>query len=137
MKNLTQARLGVRLRVEADGAVIADGSQAALQVGIGNGRFVGGGTALLPRADPTDARADVIVSFAVSPLRRIRYALHLRRGEHSRRDDVSTARATVVRVSGDPFWCNADGELTGPHSSRTWTVLPQAMTMALPSPIAE
>jgi diacylglycerol kinase family enzyme len=125
---------GVRVRVQADEKVLADGARRVLQVAVGNGRSVGGGTALLPRADPSDAQADVIVSFALPPWRRLRYAAQVRRAAHPFSDDVATARASVVRVQGEPFWCNVDGELTGPHSSRVWTVLPHAMTMALPAP---
>jgi YegS/Rv2252/BmrU family lipid kinase len=121
---------GLRLRVEADGRALADGSSPILQVGIGNGRFVGGGTALTPRADPSDERADVLVSFAVGLLRRLRYGVQLRRRAHLDRDDVVAARARVVRVSGEPFWCSVDGELVGPRTDCTWTLRPRAFTLA-------
>jgi len=123
---------GLRLRVEADGAPLADGSQPVLQVGIGNGRFVGGGTPLTPGAHPSDAHADVVVSFAVGPVRRFRYAVHVQRRTHLHRSDVASARASVVRVSGDEFWCSTDGELSGPHTDCTWSVLPRAFRLALP-----
>jgi YegS/Rv2252/BmrU family lipid kinase len=123
---------GDLLRVEADGEILADGSVRVLQVGIGNGRFVGGGTPLLPQAVPSDGRVDVVVSMAVGPVRRFGYALEVKLRRHVHRRDVRSARAQVVRVSGDPYWCSADGELSGPIADRTWSVRPGALTMVLP-----
>jgi diacylglycerol kinase family enzyme len=123
---------GLRLRVEADGRVLADGRQRILQVGVSNGSNIGGGTELAPRADPGDGRADVTVSFAVGRKDRLLYGLHLRRGTHETREDVQTTRATSVAVSGDEFWCNSDGELVGPMRSRTWTVKPAAFHLVSP-----
>jgi YegS/Rv2252/BmrU family lipid kinase len=128
---------GHLIRVVADGEVLADGSRRVLQVAVGNGTRVGGGTELTPDADPTDGLADVLVSFAMKPLDRLRYGIHLKSGRHHHRDDVRTARAREVTVSGQEFCCDTDGELAGPMSSRTWTVLPQAFTMMLPTPVQE
>lgn len=125
---------GHRLRVVADDEVVADGSRRVLQVGVANGSRVGGGTELAPDADPTDGLADVVVSFAVKPLERLRYGIHLKRGTQNERHDVLTARATRVTLSGQEFHCNTDGELTGPMSSRTWELRPRAFTMMLPTP---
>jgi YegS/Rv2252/BmrU family lipid kinase len=124
---------GELLRVEADGRLLADGSARVLQVGIGNGRFVGGGTPLLPRAEPSDGRVDVVVSMAVGPVRRLGYAVEVKLRRHLRRRDVVSARAEVVRVSGEPCWCSADGELSGPIADRSWSVRPRALTMVLPA----
>jgi diacylglycerol kinase (ATP) len=123
--------------VVADGEVLADGSRRVLQVAVGNGTRVGGGTELTPDAVPTDGLADVLVSFAMEPLERLRYGIHLRRGRHHQRDDVRTVRAREVEVSGQEFCCDTDGELAGPMSSRTWTVLPEAFTMMLPTSAQE
>lgn len=124
---------GYHLRVVADGKVLADGSRRVLQVGVGNGSRVGGGTRLTPDASPTDGLADILVSFAVAPRERFLYGVHLKRGTHDERHDVGTARAHQVTVDGEAFYCNVDGELIGPLRERTWTVEPQAFTMALPS----
>ena len=70
----------VRLRVEVDGRELASFDHPVLQVAIGNGPSVGGGTELIPPADPEDGKMDVLVSFAIGPLARFGYALHLRRG---------------------------------------------------------
>lgn len=120
---------GHKLRVEADGKVLASGERRVLQVGVGNGVYVGGGTPLTPGADPSDGMVDVVVSFAVAPMERLRYAIRLKRGTHSADDAVLTGRASTVRISGEEFWCNADGELKGPFTQRTWRVLPHACTL--------
>ncbi|MBA2445779.1 MAG: diacylglycerol kinase [Nocardioidaceae bacterium] len=124
---------GYHLKVVADGEVLTDGSRRVLQVGVGNGSRIGGGTRLTPDANPTDGFANVIVSFAVAPRDRFLYGVHLKRGTHDERGDVVTARARQVEVSGEPFYCNTDGELIGPLRDRTWTVQPQAFRMALPT----
>jgi diacylglycerol kinase (ATP) len=120
---------GDKIRVIADGNVLADGRRRLLQVGIGNGAHIGGGYQLTPDADPTDGLADVLVSFAVRPVDRLLYALHLRRGTHEERNDVFVTQATSVTLSGTGFWCDADGELQGPITGRTWTVRRSMLTL--------
>ncbi len=122
----------VRLRVEVDGEVVADLDRPVLQVAIGNSTHVGGGTELTPEATPRDGQADVMVSFAIGPLARIGYAARLARGDHHERDDVRYLRGRVVQVTGEEFWCSADGEMDGPERNRTWTVQPAAFRMLLP-----
>lgn len=122
----------VRLRVEVDDHVVADFDRPILQVAIGNGAYVGGGTELNPDADLEDGKVDVMVSFAVGPLSRFGYVAGLRRGEHHRRDDVLYVRASRVSVSGQAFYCSSDGELYGPERNRTWHVERAAFSMSLP-----
>jgi diacylglycerol kinase (ATP) len=122
----------VRLRVEVDGEVVADFDRPILQVAIGNSSHVGGGTELTPEADPEDGKVDVMVSYAVGPLSRFGYVAHLRRGEHHERDDVLYVRGSTVSVSGQAFYCSADGELYGPERNRTWHVEKAAFSMTLP-----
>jgi diacylglycerol kinase (ATP) len=123
----------VRLRIEVDGDVVADLDRPILQVAVGNGSHVGGGTELNPEADPEDGRMDVMVSFAIGPVARAAYALRLNLGRHHERDDVLYRRAGTVSVSGQGFWCSADGELYGPERNRTWRVEPGAFSMPLPA----
>lgn len=123
---------GIRVNVEVDGVPVVSPRRRVLQVGVGNGAFVGGGTELAPDADPTDGAADIVVSFAVDRWQRLTYALHLSRGTHDDRHDVRKLRGTEVTVTGAPFWTNADGELKGPVSARTWTLHPAAIRMILP-----
>jgi diacylglycerol kinase (ATP) len=122
----------VRLRVEVDGTVITDLDRPILQVAIGNGANVGGGTELIPEADLEDGKVDVMVSFAVGPLSRFGYAVGLAKGVHHQRDDVAYVRGSTVSVSGQPFYCSADGELSGPERHRTWRVEQGAVSMSLP-----
>jgi len=128
---------GHRMRVVADDTVLADGRRRVFQVGIANGPNIGGGTKLSPDADPTDGSIDVLVSFSKSRRDRILYGVHLKRGTHEERHDVRTVRASRVSVSGDGFWCNADGELSGPITAREWRVQPDAFSMRLPTPAQE
>ena len=122
----------VRLRIEADGEVIADMDQHILMVAVGNGTSVGGGTELTPDADPEDGRLDVMVSFATGPLERLAYAWHLRQAEHEERRDVVSVRAKQVTVSGEDFFLAADGEISGPERRRSWHIEPGAYSLIVP-----
>jgi diacylglycerol kinase (ATP) len=122
----------LRLRVELDGTVVNDLDRPVLQVAVGNGSSVGGGTALTPDADPGDGLLDVMVSRAVGPLARLIYAARLGFATHQERDDVHTYRARSVSISGERFWCSADGEIYGPERRRSWHIEPAAYSMVLP-----
>ena len=127
----------VRLRVEIDGKVVCDLAEPVLQVAVGNGPSVGGGTHLTPDADPRDGRVDVLISKSTGPLARILYAVRLGFAIHHHREDVTVRRGQVVSVSGGPFWCSADGEIYGPERQRTWHVEPEAYQMVLPTSVVE
>jgi YegS/Rv2252/BmrU family lipid kinase len=122
----------LRLRVKVDGEVVNDLDQPVLMVALGNGSHVGGGTELNPDADPEDGRIDVMISRSVGPLAKFGYAFHLSRGEHPQRNDVVYLRGTTVSISGEEFWCSADGEIYGPERQRTWRVEKSAYSMVLP-----
>lgn len=115
---------GWRVAVRVDGRVLADGQRKVLQVGIGLGRSVGGGSPLTPHSVLDDQLADVVVSEAVGPLARLGYGLRLRRGSHVDRPDVRTARGKEVTAEGEPFHYNADGEIHGPVERRVWRIHP-------------
>jgi len=123
----------VRLRVEVDGEEVADLAHPILMIAIGNGPNVGGGAEVTPEADPEDGKADVMISFAIGPVARFGYAFHLGRGRHHDREDVKYLRASTVSVTGQSFYCSADGEVYGPERTRTWHVEPGAYRMLLPS----
>ncbi|CAA9338831.1 MAG: hypothetical protein AVDCRST_MAG72-678 [uncultured Nocardioidaceae bacterium] len=123
----------VRLRVVVDDHVVADFDRPLLQVSVGNGSNVGGGTELTPDADTEDGKLDLLVSYAVGPFARFGYAFGLSRGEHHLRDDVLYLRGSRVSVSGQGFWCSADGELYGPERNRTWRIERAAYSMTLPA----
>jgi YegS/Rv2252/BmrU family lipid kinase len=122
----------VRLRVEVDGEVVCDLADPVLMVAVGNGGSVGGGTELLPDADPTDGQVDVLVSRSTGPLARVLYTLRLGFATHQHREDVSSYRGSTVTVTGGPFWCSADGEVYGPERRRSWRVEPGAYRFLLP-----
>ncbi len=122
----------VRLRVEVDGEVVNDFDRPVLMVAVGNGRSVGGGTELVPEADPEDGVLDVMISRAAGPLARFGYAARLAGGTHHERTDVDYLRGTTVSVSGEEFWVSADGEVTGPERLRTWRLEPAAYELVLP-----
>jgi diacylglycerol kinase (ATP) len=108
---------GFRLRVEVDGELVAPGERPVLMVGIGIGGTIGGGTPLVPGADPHDGVADVVVSESTGPLARLGFAAGLRSGVHVERQDVATATGKVVEISAvsGTFRLNSDGEVTGPQ----------------------
>lgn len=110
----------VRVRVVVDGQVVHDGR--VLQVAIGNGAYVGGGTPLTPEADPADGDADVLVARPTTGWGHVAYAAGLLVGRHHLREDVGTFRGRVVELTGEEFWCSADGEVSGPHHARRWRV---------------
>jgi YegS/Rv2252/BmrU family lipid kinase len=123
---------GWQLHVEVDGEVVeTDGP--ALMVAVANGRTIGGGAELAPDAEPDDGLLDVIVATSTGPLARLGFGVALKDGEHVDRDDVTTVRGRTATVTGDPFPVNADGELTGPVGSRTWTLKPGAWSLVVPT----
>jgi len=122
----------LRLRVRVDGGVVNDLDEPVLMVALGNGSSVGGGAGLNPDADPESGLIDVVVSRAVGPLARLQYAVRLGRGEHQQADDVVHVRGREVSISGEEFWCSADGEIYGPERQRTWHVEPAAYSLVLP-----
>ncbi|HEX5089501.1 MAG TPA: diacylglycerol kinase family protein [Nocardioides sp.] len=122
----------IRVRVEVDGEVLVDLDQPILQVAVGNGAHVGGGTELTPYADPSDGRVDVMVSRAIGPLARFGYGVKLVAGRHPERDDVLYTRGSTVTVAGEEFWCSADGEIYGPERHRSWRVEPAAYSLVVP-----
>jgi YegS/Rv2252/BmrU family lipid kinase len=122
----------LRLRVTVDGTIINDLDTPVLMVALGNGAQVGGGTEITPGADPEDGRIDVMVSRSVGPFAKVAYVAKMRRGEHHERDDVLYLRGRNVTVSGEQFWCSADGEISGPERRRTWRLEPAAYRLMLP-----
>ena len=123
---------GWRLRVEVDGRVLAEGRHRLLMVGIGNGRGIGGGTPLLPNAEPDDGLLDVVVSAATGPLARVRFGAALTSGTHLQDRDVRHTRGTSVLVSGEQVGVNADGELGDDVRRRCWTLQPAAWSLLRP-----
>lgn len=117
---------GQRLRIEADGVLLADldrpvrgvsvvpgGRAGAGWPGAGAGRGVGGGDGRGDGRDGDGELAEVVV--------------HWPGGGHPVR-----ARARAVTVSGADFHYRADAVVGGPVRTRTWTVQPGAWRLQLP-----
>ena len=127
---------GWPLQVSVDGATITDRNRRVLQVGVLNGRTIGGGTPLAPHAEPDDGLADVVVSTATGPMARMHYARLLRHGRHAEHPDVVLTRGRTVELAGPPVPTNSDGELGDQVSHRTWTVQPRVWRVLAPPAIA-
>ena len=132
------AERGWELRVEVDGRPVAvgegtaDGATPLLMVGICNGPTVGGGTALVPGADPGDGLLDVMVSIATGPAERVAFGAALRTGDHGDRDDVALVRGREVTVTGEPVEIDADGEVHEGWERQRWRVDPGAWSIVVP-----
>ncbi|WP_028474655.1 diacylglycerol/lipid kinase family protein [Nocardioides alkalitolerans] len=122
----------VRLHVEVDGRTVADLDNPVLMVAVGNGSSVGGGAELTPDAEVGDGKVDVMVSFAIGPVAKLGYVADVALRRHQEREDVLYLRASTVTVSGEEFYCSADGEISGPERQRSWRVEPAAYRMVLP-----
>jgi diacylglycerol kinase (ATP) len=122
----------IEATVTVDGTELAPRGRIA-QVAIGNGSTVGGGTELVPGADPSSGQLVVILSRAAGPLSRVAYVLRLRTGKHHLMKEVSRVTGHEVRVQGDSFYLSADGEIDGPHTCREWYLRPGAVRMYLPA----
>jgi len=116
---------GTRMRVEVDGAVVADGP--TLLVAVCNGTGFGGGARIAPDADPADGLLDVVVVQATGPVARAAFGVALQRGTHLERDDVVLVRGRRVTIDGDDLRDDVDGELGEPGAAaREWQVDPGA-----------
>jgi diacylglycerol kinase (ATP) len=123
----------VKVEVTVDGEPLTPVSRVA-QVAIGNGSNVGGGTELIPGADPVEGQLVVIVSRAAGHLSRLVYLARLKGGSHHLMKEVTRVTGCEVCVEGEDFWTTSDGELTGPYRKRTWELRPDAVEMYLPAP---
>lgn len=127
----------LRVRVEADGSVVADFDRPVLCVDVHNGPSRRGRVA----ADPCDGQVDVVVKFAVDRMTRMRRTLRRRPtdADHSARTgrsecgDVVTVRARHVAVAGQRFWMHADGGAGAYEQRCTWKVEPHRLRMIVPA----
>lgn len=117
-------------RVDVDGDTVFDGP--LIMVAVGNGRTVGGGTPLLPEAQPDDGLLDVMVVATTTMRGKLTFAAALRAGTHLEHDDVRRWQGRVVALHGGPLRHSADGEVSAPRASATYRVEADALTMAAP-----
>lgn len=128
------AEAGYELDVTVDGEVVHSGS--TLMVGVANGPCIGGGAPLCAHAVHDDGLLDVVIVSAVAPAARAAFAAALRSGVHLDRDDVAHVRGRRVTIAGDDVAHDADGEILGPFSTRTYEVVPAAWRFLAPRPDA-
>ena len=124
---------GWEVTIEVDGRAIVQPPESILMAAFTVGATIGGGTPIAPDAVVDDGQAEVVVSTATGPLSRIGFATDLRTGDHVEREDALTTRGQRIRMYGEPFPVNTDGELESEVTERTWTLLPRAWTLAVPS----
>jgi diacylglycerol kinase (ATP) len=123
----------LKVTVTVDGQEVVRRRRVA-QVAIGNGSSVGGGTELLPGADPADGELVIIVSRAKGRLRRFAYVARLRRGKHHLMEEVDRTSGCEVVVEGEPFYVITDGEISDESCRRrAWKLEAGAVQMYLPA----
>jgi diacylglycerol kinase (ATP) len=99
-----------RFTVRLDGSEVAD----CLAVGVGNGRSVGGGIPLFPRADPGDGRLEACALSASGTVDVAKLGLAVRTGEHLDLEGVVATSGAHIRIETDPpIELNVDGDLVG------------------------
>jgi YegS/Rv2252/BmrU family lipid kinase len=121
----------VRVTLQVDDRVVLR-DRAVAQVALGNSSHVGGGTELIPGANPSDGRIVVIVSRTRGLRSQLAYLLRLRTGKHHLMREVDRTTGCDVVVEGEHFWAVADGEISGPHHRRHWRLAAGAVEMFLP-----
>lgn len=119
------------LRVTVDGHVVHEGT--TVLAGVGNGRTIGGGTRMFPRAVLDDGLVDVVVAASrYGRAGRAVFGHAARAGRHSRLPWVRTARGRHVAIEGEPVAGNADGEVWEAAASWEITVVPGALRLRRP-----
>lgn len=120
--------------VRVDGRrLVPSAASSTLMVLVMNGRTIGGGHVLSPRARVDDGALDVIVCHATGLATRAAFGTAVTRGTHLDRDDVASARGRAVRITGPSLSFNVDGELwlDQPIDDLTLEVLPHALSVVV------
>lgn len=107
LAELSQLRLlPFRLVLDGTREIDADITLAAF----GNTRSYGGGLLICPGADPTDGLLDITMVHSASRTKLVRLFPTVMKGTHINLDEVSTARATSIRVECPGINVYADGD---------------------------
>lgn len=115
-----------RLRVEVDGAVVADMDSRVRSVCLG-AEAIRTGAEARPTAD---GATSISVRLAHGPVPGwLSPATALRRQP---RADLLELRGRQVTISGEDFWISSDGQSSGPERRRSWHVEPEAYTLLAP-----
>jgi diacylglycerol kinase (ATP) len=101
---------------------------------IANGRYVGGGTLIAPKASIDDGLLDIILIHERSAAELALLAAKVALGHHLSSDAIVFRRAAKVTVNSQPgMWFNVDGELVG-NEPATFEVLPRALQFVVAAP---
>ncbi len=103
----------------------------ALNVVVANGRTIGGGKRVAPRANPCDGLLDVVVVRWAPMLNLAEVGARLMAGNYLESEHVSHRHVRRVEVVSRPgMWFNVDGELLT-HEPVTFTVHPGALRVVV------
>lgn len=112
----------------------AQSTLSLYNVVIANGRYVGGGTLIAPKASIDDGLLDVILIKERSAAKLALLAAQGALGNHLSSDAIVFRRAARVTVNSRPgMWFNVDGELVG-NDPATFEVLPRALQFVVAAP---
>jgi diacylglycerol kinase (ATP) len=119
----------IPLRIRMDDQVV---ERDTMIIAVANGRCIGGGFWICPKAEPDDGRFDICIVNRVSYLGALRTLPMIMRGTHERHPKVEMHRAKHVEIEAlgsDSLFFQLDGELHEPPAARTLTleVLPSAL----------
>ena len=109
----------VPLRIKMDDRMVESDTMI---VAAANGRCIGGGFWVCPRAEPDDGRFDICIVKRMSYWEALRAIPLILRGVHERHPKVEMHRATRVEIHAmgdDPLFFQLDGELHEPPDART------------------
>ena len=74
----------------------------------------------------------MIVSRTRGTWSKVSYMARLRLGTHNLMKQVTEVTGTEVTVTGERFYCVADGEIAGPYTHKSWTLHRGALSMFRP-----
>jgi diacylglycerol kinase (ATP) len=119
----------IPLRVRMDDLVV---ERDTMIIAAANGRCIGGGFWICPRAEPDDGRFDICIVNRVSYLGALRALPLIMRGKHEKHPKVEMYRAKLVEIEAlgpDSLFFQMDGELHEPPDARKLTlrVVPSAL----------
>ena len=127
---LSQLRpLPFRLVLDGEREIVTDLALAAF----GNTRSYGGGMLICPGADHSDGMLDITMVSSGSRLKLVRLFPTIFKGTHVELDEVTTARARIIRVECPGINAYADGEYACPLPAEI-SAVPGALTILRPAP---
>ena len=124
-----------RVRLTFDDDPDQDVIRTINSVAVANGRYFGGGMFIAPDAELDDGLFDVVTIGDLRPTEMAVNGRRLYQGTHLGLDKVEHRRARVLRaepLDSKPIRLDVDGETPGVLPA-TFTLLPQALTMMVPS----